>query len=142
NFRVAANLGLLTVPEGSVIELAQANNLPDHQVIVLVTGSQGEPTSVLSRIATGDHPQLKVRESDTVIISATPVPGNEETVSRTIDNLFRRGADVIWPAVVPRVHASGHAHQEDLRYMLRLLHPRFVVPMHGEYRMMVMYKRL
>ncbi len=142
NFRVAANLGLLQVPEGAIVDLAQTSNMPDNEVIILVTGSQGEPTSVLSRIANGDHPQIKVRESDTVVISATPVPGNEETVSRTIDNLFRRGADVIWPAVVRDIHVSGHASQEDLKRMVRLLQPRYVVPMHGEYRMMVMYRRL
>ena len=109
---------------------------------MLATGSQGEPTSVLSRMAMGDHPNVRIIEEDTVIFSAGPIPGNEETVARAIDNLYRRGAKVIYRAINEGVHVSGHSSQEELKHMLDLLRPKFCVPIHGEYRMLVLYKEL
>jgi ribonuclease J len=110
--------------------------------MILTTGSQGEPTSVLSRIAMGDHPLLRIVPGDTVVISATPIPGNEETVSRTIDNLMRRGATVLYSPVAPDIHVSGHASREELRALLQLIHPTYVMPVHGEYRQMIHYRDL
>jgi ribonuclease J len=111
-------------------------------VLILATGSQGEPAAALARMAAGEHPQITVGPGDTVIVSASPIPGNEESVARTIDGLFRRGADVIYRAVEPDVHVSGHAAREDLGDLIELLAPRYCVPLHGEYRMMVLYQRL
>lgn len=142
NLAVARDLGYLAVPDETVIPLDQLKRLPTNRAMILTTGSQGEPTSALSRIAMGDHPALKIIPGDTVIISATPIPGNEETVSGTIDNLMRRGARVLYPPVVPDIHVSGHASREELRALIQLLRPTFAVPIHGEYRQMVHYKEL
>lgn len=142
NLAVARDRGYLTVPDRTVIALDQLKRLPQNQAMVLTTGSQGEPTSALSRIAMGDHPTLKIIPGDTVVISATPIPGNEETVSRTIDNLMRRGAQVLYPPVVSNIHVSGHASREELRALIQLLRPTFAIPVHGEYRQMIHYKEL
>ena len=116
--------------------------MPAREVLILATGSQGEPGAALSRMAVGDHRDVRVREGDTVILASSPVPGNEESVSRTIDNLFRRGANVIWKEIEPNVHVSGHAAREELGELVRLLRPKFAVPVHGEYRMQVLYRRV
>jgi ribonuclease J len=142
NLKVARELGFLDVPEDSLIELREMNSLPPEKVVILSTGSQGEPTSVLSRIARGDHPLVKIQANDTVIFSASPVPGNEESVARSIDNLFRRGARVIYQAIDPRVHCSGHASREELKHLLHLLRPRYLVPLHGEHRMLWLFREL
>jgi ribonuclease J len=142
NLRVARDLGFLDVPEGSIIDLRELNELPPDKVVILSTGSQGEPTSVLSRIARGDHPLVKIQANDTVIFSASPVPGNEESVARSIDNLFRRGARVIYQMIDPRVHVSGHASREELKHLLELVHPRYLVPLHGEHRMLWLFREL
>jgi len=142
NLRVAADIGYLEAPEGTLIDLREANNVPPSQLVVLATGSQGEPTSVLSRMAMGDHPNVRIIEEDTVIFSAGPIPGNEETVARAIDNLYRRGAKVIYRAINEGVHVSGHSSQDELRHMLSLLRPKYCIPIHGEYRMLVLYKEL
>ncbi len=142
NLKMAAEIGFLDAPPGTLIELRQAQNLPSNQLVLLTTGSQGEPTSVLSRMAVGDHPHVKIIPEDTVVFSAGPIPGNEETVARSIDNLYRRGAKVIYRAIDEGVHVSGHASQDELRHMLALLRPRFCVPIHGEYRMLVLFKEL
>ena len=142
NLRVAAEIGYLDVPEGTIVDLREAQNIPPSQLVVLVTGSQGEPQSVLSRMAMGDHPNVKILAEDTVIYSAGPIPGNEESVARAIDNLYRRGAKVIYRAINEGVHVSGHASQDELTHMLGLLRPKYVVPIHGEYRMLVLYKEL
>jgi len=142
NLRVAAEIGYLGAPEGTLIDLRESNNIPPSQLVVLATGSQGEPTSVLSRMAMGDHPNVKVQPEDTVIFSAGPIPGNEETVARAIDNLYRRGAKVIYRAIHEGVHVSGHSSQDELRHMLSLLRPKYCIPIHGEYRMLVLYKEL
>jgi ribonuclease J len=132
----------MQVPEKSLIDLREIGNLPPDKVVLLSTGSQGEPTSVLSRMARGDHPLVKIQAGDTVVFSASPVPGNEESVSRAIDNLFRRGARVVYQAIDPRVHVSGHASRDELKHLLSLLRPRYLVPLHGEHRMLWLYREL
>lgn len=139
NVGVAVELGYLTVPEGTLVRLSETKHLDDREIVFITTGSQGEPTSVLSRIATGGHKQIHIVPGDTVILSATPVPGNEETVARTIDNLFKLGANVIYDAI-RTVHVSGHASREELKYMLQLMQPKYAVPIHGEYRHMVLFR--
>jgi ribonuclease J len=142
NLRVARELGFMDIPEGSLVELREVNDMPPDRVVLLSTGSQGEPTSVLSRIARGDHPLVKIQPNDTVIFSASPVPGNEESVARSIDNLFRRGARVIYQMIDPRVHVSGHASREELKHLLELIRPRYLVPLHGEHRMLWLFREL
>jgi len=142
NLRVASELGYVTVPPGTLVKQDELRRLPRDQALILTTGSQGEPTAALSRIAMGDHPAVRIIPGDTVVISATPIPGNEETVTRTIDNLMRRGARVLYPPVVPNIHVSGHASREELRALLQLLRPTYAMPVHGEYRQMVHYKAL
>ena len=115
--------------------------LPDDKVVYIVTGSQGEPMAVLSRIANGDHREVTVGAGDTVIVSATPIPGNETSVYRIINQLFRAGAEVIYSARA-LVHVSGHASRDELRRMLDLVNPRHVVPFHGEHRHMALYADL
>src|SRR5215467_12846861 len=142
NLRVARELGFMDIPDGSLVELRELHDLPADKVVLLSTGSQGEPTSVMSRIARGDHPLVKIQAHDTVIFSASPVPGNEESVARSIDNLFRRGARVIYQMIDPRVHVSGHASREELKHLLDLVHPRYLVPLHGEHRMLWLFREL
>src|SRR4029077_11008615 len=142
NLRVARELGFLDIPEGSLIDLRELNELPPDKVVILSTGSQGEPTSVLSRIARGDHPLVRIQSNDTVIFSASPVPGNEESVARSIDNLFRRGARVIYQAIEHRVHVSGHASREELQHLLELIRARYLMPLHGEHRMLWLFREL
>jgi ribonuclease J len=142
NLRVARELGFMDIPDGSLVDLREINDLPPEKVVLLSTGSQGEPTSVLSRIARGDHPLVKIQVNDTVIFSASPVPGNEESVARSIDNLFRRGARVIYQMIDPRIHVSGHASREELKHLLELVRPRYLVPLHGEHRMLWLFREL
>ena len=137
----ARDRGYLTLPEGSLVHPKELDKIPDHEVCIITTGSQGEPTSALSRMALGDHRHVAVREGDTVVMSATPIPGNEELVSRTVDNLFKLGAEVIYDAGA-RPHVSGHASQEELKLLLNILRPRYFIPMHGEFRMQVQHGRL
>jgi ribonuclease J len=141
NSSVATDLGFFSVPEGSLRSIDEVNNLPFHRALFVTTGSQGEPNSVLSRIANGDHRQLSLETGDTVIFSATPVPGNEEAVSRTIHKLFKQGATVVYGRQ-ENVHVSGHASTDELKQMINLTKPRFVVPLHGDYRHMMLYARV
>ena len=139
--RTARELGYFSVPEGSLIHPKEIDKLPDSELCIITTGSQGEPTSALSRMALGDHRHVVVKEGDTVVMSATPIPGNEELVSRTVDNLFKLGAEVIYDAGV-RPHVSGHASQEELKLLLNILRPKYFIPVHGEYRMLVRHARI
>ena len=139
--RTARELGYLAFPEGALIQPKEIDKLPDHELCIITTGSQGEPTSALSRMALGDHRHVAVKDGDTVVMSATPIPGNEELVSRTVDNLFKLGAEVIYDAGV-RPHVSGHASQEELKLLLNILRPKYFIPVHGEYRMLVRHARI
>jgi ribonuclease J len=141
NVRMAANLGYLNVNLEDLLTTNEMNNLPPEKVVIVCTGSQGEPSAVLARLASGEHAQLQINAGDTVVLSATPIPGNEELVNHIIDDLFRLGADVIY-SDLSDVHVSGHGSQEDLKRMLRLVRPRYFVPMHGEYRHLVLHSRL
>ncbi len=141
NCAIANELNYIQYPEDTVYRLDDVRRFPLNEVLLITTGSQGEPSSALSRLATNDHRQMKIIPGDTVIISATPIPGNEETVSRTIDNLMRLGADVIYEPLA-NVHVSGHGSREELKLMLNFLRPKYCVPVHGEYRHLVLYRRL
>lgn len=133
NVNVASDLGYLRLPPGILLPMHATRNLPPEQVVLLTTGSQGEPTSALVRIANEGHRDVKIMPGDTVVISATPIPGNELPVSRTIDNLLRQGARVLYDRIAT-VHVHGHASQEELKLVLSLVKPRYFVPVHGEYR--------
>lgn len=133
---VATDLGYLEAPPDTIVSMEDLKHLDENRAVILTTGSQGEPMSALTRIAVGDHRRVEIRKGDLVIIAASPVPGNEKMVSRTIDNLFRRGAKVIYEPE-SLVHVSGHASREELKLMVNLVRPRFFLPVHGEYRHMV-----
>jgi len=132
---IASLLGYLTVPPRTMIGMHEVNNYPPSEVAVLATGSQGEPMAALARMASHDLKHIELVPGDTVIISASPVPGNEKSVSRTIDNLFKVGVNVVYQKS-DGVHVSGHAAQEELRLMLSIIRPRYFIPIHGEYRML------
>ena len=137
----AAELGYLDLSPDELLTPQQMNDLPPHQVAIVCTGSQGEPTSALVRMALGEHRQVNIRPGDSVIVSSTPIPGNEELVNRTLNNLFRAGAEVYYHERA-RVHVSGHASREEHKLMLNLIRPRFFVPIHGEYRHLVHHARM
>ncbi len=140
---ISEELGYLNIPEGMLVELDDVNRLPAEKVCILSTGSQGEPMSALTRMARSTHRKVEVLPGDTVVIAATPIPGNEKFVSRTVDQLFRLGANVIYgPGSVSGVHVSGHGSQEELKLMLNLMKPRFFIPIHGEYRMLRRHAQL
>lgn len=139
--KIASELGYLQVPPKTLAKYEQIHNLPHDRVVILTTGTQGEPTSALVRMANREHPQIRIVAGDTVVMSATPIPGNEGTVSRTIDNLFRFGADVVYGSN-SRVHVHGHGSQEELKTILNLVRPKFFVPLHGEYRHLARHARL
>jgi ribonuclease J len=141
NVQMALELGYLSIPKGMLIRVEDINKFHPDQVVIICTGSQGEPTSALTRIANKDHRQVRVERGDTIILSATPVPGNEKMVHRTINNLFRQGAEVFYQNI-SNVHVSGHAAQEELKLMLSLVRPQFFVPVHGEYRQLVLHAKL
>jgi ribonuclease J len=141
NLNIARNLGYVSLPEDALVNPDEASQLPPERVLVLCTGSQGEPMSALTRIAYGDHKAFTIEPGDTVIISAKPVPGNELRVHDSINQLARAGAEVLHEEIAP-VHVSGHACQEELRTMLSLLRPRHVMPIHGEYRMLAAHAKL
>ena len=133
NVKMASAMGYLDAPDGTIVSLNAARQLPDDQVVIVATGSQGEPTSALVRIANGEHQDIEVEPGDTVVISASPIPGNETVVANTIDNLYRQGANVLYSRIA-MVHVHGHASREELKMMLSLMRPAYFVPVHGEYR--------
>ncbi len=141
NVAMARDLGYLDLPENTVIKAGEAEKYDSIQLAYVVTGSQGEPMAVLSRIANNEHKSLSIRKGDTVIISATPIPGNETSVGRIINSLVRQGANVIYSAI-QRVHVSGHASQEELKLMLNFVRPRYAMPIHGEPRHLALYGKL
>ena len=131
--QVAKELGYLESKEDTLISLDQILKYPNDKVVIITTGSQGEPMSALARMASSEHRKISIVEGDTVIISANPIPGNEKTVSRVVNQLFKQGAEVIYESLA-EVHVSGHACQEELKLMQTLVKPRFFIPVHGEYR--------
>jgi ribonuclease J len=141
NVQMAIEFGYLNMPKGMLIRAEDINRFHPEQVVMICTGSQGEPTSALTRIANQDHRLVRIVPGDTVILSATPVPGNEKMVHRTINNLFHQGAEVFYQGISD-VHVSGHGAQEELKLMLSLLRPKFFVPVHGEYRHLVLHAKL
>jgi ribonuclease J len=141
NVNIGRMLGHINVPEGMLVGPKEIEDFPDHKLVVISTGSQGEPLSALRRMAHGDHPNLELHEGDTVIFSATPIPGNERAVNETIDRIYRLGANVITAADVP-VHASGHGYAEELKLMLNLTKPRYVLPVHGDYKRLRLHSEL
>lgn len=141
NTQVAQDLGLLPIPQSSLIAASSLGQLPPDRVMAFVSGSQGEPLSALSLVSVGEHPSLAVGPGDTVVLSARVIPGNERTVSRLIGNLFRRGCDVVH-AGTAKVHVSGHGNRADLAELLARVRPQYLVPVHGEYRMLAQHARL
>jgi ribonuclease J len=141
NVQIAQELGYLRVPEGMLVRPNQMSDYDDEELVVVCTGSQGEPMAALARMANRDYPHLKIREGDTVVVSATPIPGNETSVHKVIDNLYRLGAEVVY-GHESAIHVSGHAAQEELKMALALLRPQFVIPFHGDYRHMAIYRKL
>ncbi len=136
NVKMALNMGYLQDPSETVVSLGQARQLPHDQVVIMATGSQGEPTSALVRIAKGEHREVEIVPGDTVIVSASPIPGNETLVAKTIDNLYRRGAKVLYSRTA-NVHVHGHASREELKMMLGLVKPQYFLPIHGEHRHLI-----
>ncbi len=141
NVNIGRMLGHINVPEGLLVGPREIEDLPDHKVVILSTGSQGEPLSALRRMAHDDHPHVTLHEGDTVIFSATSIPGNERAVNETIDRIYRLGATAITPSDVP-VHASGHGFAEELKLLLNLTKPRYVLPVHGDHRRLSLHGEL
>ncbi len=138
---IASELGYLKIPDGELIDIDEANNYRPDQIVIITTGSQGEPMSALTRMAMNDHKKVGIMPGDTVIISATPIPGNEKLVARTIDHLYKLGAEVIYEKS-NGVHVSGHASQEEIKLMHNLVRPKFFIPVHGEYRHLIKHAKL
>jgi ribonuclease J len=141
NFNIASNLGIAAAPSGLLIQPKEIEDFPDEKVIVISTGSQGEPLSALRRMAHNDHRDVELHSGDTVVFSATPIPGNERAVNETIDRIFQIGASVVTARDAP-IHASGHGWQEELKLMLNLTKPRFVLPVHGDHKRLRLHASL
>jgi ribonuclease J len=131
NAKMARQLGYLDLPDDLIVPLNQALNLRAKDVVLMCTGTQGEPTSIMGRLSTGTNRQFDLKEGDTIVLSSHPIPGNEESVYRTINRLFRRGANVIYEDIAP-VHVSGHASSEEMKLLLNLIRPQYFIPIHGE----------
>ncbi len=141
NVNIGRSLGHIEVPEGMLIQPHEIEQFPDHRIVVISTGSQGEPLSALRRMAYDDHRQVSLHQGDTVVFSATPIPGNERAVNETIDRLYHIGCDVITPREAP-IHASGHGYAEELKLMLNLVRPRYVMPIHGDHKRIRLHAEL
>ncbi len=139
--RIALELGYLNAPDGILAQIQELKGMPRDKIVFVVTGSQGEPTSALVRMANRDHRQVHIIRGDTVVLSASPIPGNEALVNRTVDNLFKQGAQVFYDKVA-QVHVHGHASQEELKLLLNLVKPKFFMPIHGEYRHLTLHAKL
>ncbi len=138
---IAKDLGYIRIPEEMEIHIEQVNDFPDEEVVIITTGSQGEPMAALARMATGTHKQIKIKKEDTVILSSKFIPGNEKAITKIINDLYRRGADVIYEKI-SKIHVSGHAFQEELKLMINLTRPKYFIPIHGEFRHLVLHSRL
>ncbi len=141
NMKMARKLGYLDFPEQLVVPIDQALNMPDDEVVIMCTGSQGEPTSIMGRLSMGTNRLFDIEVGDTVVLSSHPIPGNEESVYRVINRLFQRGANVIYEAIAP-VHVSGHASQEEMKLLIHLTRPKYFIPIHGELRQLYQHARL
>ena len=139
--RMALELGYIQAPDGILGRIDEVRGLPHNKVVFVTTGSQGEPTSALVRMANRDHPNVNIHSGDTIVISATPIPGNEAVVNRTVDNLFKQGARVLYDKLA-QVHVHGHGSQEELKLLLNLVKPKFFMPIHGEYRHLSLHAKL
>lgn len=133
NAKMARKLGYLDIPDALLVDLDEALSMPSEDVVLMCTGSQGEPSSIMGRLSTGSNWRFDVEEGDTIVLSSHPIPGNEESVYRTINRLFRRGANVVYEPIAP-VHVSGHASQEEMKLLIHLVKPRYLIPIHGELR--------
>jgi ribonuclease J len=141
NVNIGRSLGHIEIPDGMMIQPQEVEDWPDHRIVVISTGSQGEPLSALRRMAHNDHRLIKLHEGDTVVFSATPIPGNERAVNETVDRLYHIGCDVITPREAP-IHASGHGYCEELKLMLNLVKPRYVMPVHGDHKRIHLHAEL
>ncbi|MBC8507466.1 MAG: ribonuclease J [Anaerolineales bacterium] len=141
NSKMAIKLGYLDIPDDTLVSIDQALNMPDEDIVLMCTGSQGEPSSIMGRLSTGTNRRFSIKDGDTIILSSHPIPGNEEGIYRTINRLFRRGANVIYEPLAP-VHVSGHASQDEMALMIHLVKPEYLVPIHGELRHLRQHKVL
>jgi ribonuclease J len=141
NVRMAQELGYLSIPPGVLVKRGDIDKLPHHKVVIIATGTQGEPSSALARMSVGRHRRIKVVSGDTIVISAHAIPGNEEMINRTINRLFQQGANVVYEKIAP-VHVSGHANQEDQKLLIHLIKPEYFVPIHGELRHLTQHARI
>ncbi|MEW6288177.1 MAG: ribonuclease J [Chloroflexota bacterium] len=141
NVKIARKLGYLDIPDELLVPIEQALQMQDHKVTIMCTGSQGEPSSIVGRLSAGTNRQFDLKPNDTVVLSSHPIPGNEETISKTINRLLRRGANVIYDAILP-IHVSGHASQEELKLLLNMVKPKYFIPIHGELRQLKRHGQL
>ena len=141
NVKIARKMGYLEIPDDLLVPIDQALKMQDHKVVLMCTGSQGEPSSIVGRLSAGTNRQFDLKPGDTVVLSSHPIPGNEETISKTINRLLRRGAEVIYDALAP-VHVSGHASQEEQKLLFNLVQPKHFIPIHGELRQLKRHARL
>ena len=141
NVKMATKMGYLNVPEGMLVKLEEALRMKPHDIAIMATGTQGEPSAVLGRMAMGKHPMLNVEPDDTIVLSAHPIPGNEEYIHRIINRLFQKGANVLYTPIA-KVHVSGHACQEEQKLLMSLVKPKFFVPIHGEVRQLKAHAKL
>jgi ribonuclease J len=141
NVNIGRSLGHIDIPEGMLVPPREIDNWADEKIVVISTGSQGEPLSALRRMAYRDHPQVELKAGDTVVFSATPIPGNERAVNETIDRLYHIGCEVVTPRDA-QIHASGHGYAEEIKMMINLTRPRFVMPVHGDYKRMLIHSQL
>jgi len=141
NVNIGRQLGHIKVPDGLLVQAREIDQFPDEKLVIISTGSQGEPLSALRRMAYRDHPQVELRKGDTVVFSATPIPGNERAVNETIDRLYHIGCDVVTTRDA-QIHASGHGYEEEIKLMLNLTRPRYVMPFHGDYKRILLHSRL
>ncbi len=138
---IAKDLGYIRIPEEMEIHIEQVIDFPDEEIVIITTGSQGEPMAALARMSAGTHKQIKIKKEDTVILSSKFIPGNEKAITKIINDLYRRGADVIYEKI-SKIHVSGHAFQEELKLMINLTRPKYFIPIHGEFRHLVLHSRL
>ena len=141
NVNIGRSLGHIEVPEGMLVQPREIDDFPDHRIVIISTGSQGEPLSALRRMAHRDHPQVELHEGDTVVFSATPIPGNERAVNETVDRLYHIGCDVITTRDA-EIHASGHGYAEEVKLMLNLVRPQYVMPFHGDHKRIHLHGKL